>query len=186
MEKLELLNIASLQRQKLKGEYEKPGWNIWALSGAFASAIWLFISFLEEKQFDIHEAMIFFMLFFVSFTTLRPILKDLFNPPATGLHSRYNYSRNFLSTSKVGVLFHLATWVLIYFYSIKTIDLHPAFIKYMFHGFFIYTLLGFVSFLIFAFYNLPIASVVSNKKQQGINIVIYSVSVILIISVFAV
>ena len=50
MTKLDYLTILSLQRDKLKSQYEKPGWNKWALLGGIASLIWLFLLEFETSK----------------------------------------------------------------------------------------------------------------------------------------
>ena len=50
MNKLDFLQITSIQRGKLKDEHQKPGWNLWALIGAFASLIWISISIFENNK----------------------------------------------------------------------------------------------------------------------------------------
>src|SRR4051812_9657062 len=52
METSEVLNILSTYRDRLKSQYEKPGWNKWALFAAFASLVWLLFGLMEENKIE--------------------------------------------------------------------------------------------------------------------------------------
>lgn len=52
----ETLDILKTYRERLKSQYEKPGWNKWALFGALASLTWLLISLLSENEIETKDS----------------------------------------------------------------------------------------------------------------------------------
>ncbi|HRG01195.1 MAG TPA: hypothetical protein PKZ75_08770 [Bacteroidia bacterium] len=48
----EVVGILTAYRDRLKAQYEKPGWNKWALFGAFASLVWLLINIRSENNLE--------------------------------------------------------------------------------------------------------------------------------------
>lgn len=50
MSKNEIIDMLNVYRTRLKEDYEKPGWNIWALCGALSSLVWLFIDLASRDS----------------------------------------------------------------------------------------------------------------------------------------
>lgn len=52
----ETVDILNTYRDRLKAQYEKPGWNKWALFGALASLLWLLIDISSENNLDTKDS----------------------------------------------------------------------------------------------------------------------------------
>ena len=64
MNKKEILDILYSERNRLMSMYTRPGWTTWALVGAIASLLWLFLdSYVEESFAWKHSIAIFYSIF---------------------------------------------------------------------------------------------------------------------------
>lgn len=52
----ETVDILTTYRERLKSQYEKPGWNKWALLGALASLTWLLITMREGNNLETKDS----------------------------------------------------------------------------------------------------------------------------------
>lgn len=93
MTKAEFLSVLSLYRERFKSKYEKPGWNKWALFGAFASLIWIFISLNEKKNVNYNAVLPLLIFMIISI----PYLTVLFG----SLISKDDDKKKYLSINKI-------------------------------------------------------------------------------------
>lgn len=157
MNKTEFLQVVSIQRSKLIDEYQKPGWNLWVLSGAFASLFWILISLLEENNFHLNSAIFVAIFFYISYNILRPLYKFISNSSSKG-NGKYVYLRTEMANSLLSIIFLLATLIFIYIFIIKNVTNCPAFVMILFHIFFFLIFIVFMVLFLVSFVNIPISS----------------------------
>ena len=157
MNKTEFLQVVSIQRSKLIDEYQKPGWNLWVLSGAFASLFWILISLLDENNFHLNSAIFVAIFFYISYNILRPLYRFISNSSTNG-KGKYVYLKTELANSLLSIIFGLATLIFIYVFIFKNVAIYPAFVMILFHIFFILIFFVFLVYFLVSLVNIPISS----------------------------
>lgn len=157
MNKTEFLQVVSIQRSKLIEEYQKPGWNLWVLSGAFASLFWILISLLEENNFHLNSAIFVAIFIYISYNILRTLYNFISNSSTNG-KGKYEYLKTKLANSLLSIIFGLATLIFIYVFIFKNVAIYPGFVMILFHISFILIFFAFLVYFLVSLVNLPIKS----------------------------
>lgn len=115
MTKGEFLSILSIHKEKLKAEYEKPGWNIWVLYGALASLIWIIIDLYAKDVLEWKDS----ILILVAFVFIEPFASLLIkrltgtNKKKTSAYRKINQE---VRSGLPDILFSLTTYISIYIF----------------------------------------------------------------------
>ena len=58
MTKIDFLTILSIQSDRLKSKHARPGWNLWALLGAFSSICWITLELHSKGKIEYHNSVL--------------------------------------------------------------------------------------------------------------------------------
>ena len=155
MNKTEFLQVISIQRSKLIDEHQKPGWNLWVLSGAFASLLWILISILEDNNFDLNTAIFISIFVYISHSVLA-VLYNLISNPLSSQSNKYVFIRTEISNSLLSILFLLATLIFIYKFIINNVNNCPNLVMIIFYTSFVLIIIIVILVFIFSYFNVPI------------------------------
>ncbi len=111
----EVLDILTTYRDRLKNQYEKPGWNKWALFGAFASLIWLLINTRSENNLETVDSFKLLIVLILTETLLHQ-LQNAINLSSKG-KTKYIEFKKELPNRYLFLAFRLIIFVLILIYS---------------------------------------------------------------------
>ncbi len=171
MNKLDFLQITSIQRGKLKDEHQKPGWNLWALIGAFASLIWISISIFENnKSHQISSIYLAIVLYFS-----RIFINVIWGFISSDSKSKFINFKEEIAGSLLIHLYSIFTTLFIYIFLIWNNQFESLFENAIIHFFFLFLLLVQSILLILARVNIPVNINPKALVNQRTNYLIYGV-----------
>lgn len=174
----ETLNILNTYRDRLKSQYEKPGWNRWALFGAFASLIWILISLKSENNLETKDSFVLLIILILCeniILQLPPLIKFA----SKKLKTTYLEVKKELFKQSLGIIFEFIIYFLIIIFSYKFIQFHNSLYDKIYYGFLYFSLFTPIFLLIIGFTNQPLP--IGNLKSKQTN----NLKNILLIIVFA-
>ena len=77
MNKIDVLQIASIMYNRYKDKYNSPGWTEWAIIGAFSSIIWLTLGLLENGNFNFVTTVQTFIIGSLVYLALSPVYLNM-------------------------------------------------------------------------------------------------------------
>lgn len=138
----EVLHYIDNEIEHIRNEIQQPGWTIWAILGALATVIWLFIGELEKQLYILNNVLLLSLLiFYLGNNLLGSILRVLFwaqKPNLLLSASQAKMHRN-IFRELLAVMVSLCAILITYHFSN---DFDPTFIKlsYIWNSFFIFGL----------------------------------------------
>ncbi|HEY5534241.1 MAG TPA: hypothetical protein VIL99_04775 [Ignavibacteria bacterium] len=181
----ETLDILNIYRNRLKSQYEKPGWNKWALFGALASLIWILISLKSENNLETKDSFKLLIVLIFSETIIYQLQKLLYFS-SKKIKTTYIVFKKEISHRSLVLVFVLITFLSIIIYSNKFIlfphkEYNYIYYSYLYLSVFIYVISPIFGLINFPF---PVGRLKSKKSNYFKNVFLVAMFTACISSIY--
>ena len=103
----QLLDALDNEIAKVSAAQTAAGWNQWAILGAIAALLWLFIDIWEKGRFDIQNVLFLILAFSLTWDVIRQSISRFDSPPikASDSKSRFYSLNSLLATARTSIFF---------------------------------------------------------------------------------
>lgn len=133
------VDILNTYRDRLKAQYEKPGWNKWALFGALASLLWLLIDMLAESNLETKDSPKF-LISLILFEMVIGQFQATVNLSGNG-KTKYIEFKKEVPTRLLNLAFQFVIFSLILVYSHAYLIFPNAICSFIYFGFLYFNLI---------------------------------------------
>lgn len=179
----EAIEILLIYKERLKNEYEKPGWNKWALFGALSSLIWLMLEAIKKNEFEYKNAILIAFAIFVSENLINQVSGE-FHKREIGNQDKYINLNKYSPSIYIPALFDIFI-VTILLYIVKYNSNSPYNIIIYFY--LIKRIITYIIVLLFINTKAPFPfTLTKNKIIKSISKILFYISLIITISTISI